>query len=221
MPKNISFNWPVVIMLLLAGALPALPGIYIVAVILQGAPADGSQHSFVRAHYFASPAPILIHAIAGIIFAAVMPFQFSPSLRQRRPNWHRRGGRATILSACVMALSAFWMIAVFPASGGVLKTAGFLTTGVGMLLTFSISLHAIRARKIARHRLWMMRAVAVSYGAVLPALILIPVYFAFGEPPQITDELARWFGMTLNLLIVEIIRRKSARRNRAYTKAAL
>ncbi len=204
MPQKIPFNWPIVTLLLLMGAVPALPGAYITAAILMGPPADGSGHALVRMHYFTTPFPIILHWLAGFIFAALIPFQFSPRLRLNNPSRHRLSGRISIVAVYILALTAFWMLAIFPPSGGPLKTASLAATGIGILITFSISLHAILHRKIARHRAWMMRGIAVTYGAVPAAFFYLGWFAILGEPPALVDDLGRWLGMALNLTMVQI-----------------
>jgi len=197
-------NWKIVTLLALMGAVPALPGAFIVMTILQGLPPDGAD-SFVRAVYFANPVPIITHAIAGIIFAALVPFQFAPRIRARWPRWHRNSGRTAIAAGFVMALSAIWMLVTFPQVGGFLRISGLAVTGFGMILTLGIALHAImRRRDIKRHRAWMMRAVAVTYGVIGVAPVVIPAFIIMGEDlPPIVDELSRWIGMAITLSVVE------------------
>ncbi len=208
MSKKIKFNWPIISLLLVLGAVPALPATYFMAVILKGPPVDGSEHALIRAVYFTTPAPILLHGFAGIIFANLMPFQFSPRLRATAPRWHRWSGRLVILSAYLIAISALWMILVFPPTGGVLKTAGLLATAGAMITAFTISLRAILRRNIRHHRAWMMRAIAVTYGALPPVLVYLGWFLVAGEPPQLVADLDRWYGMAINLAIVEWVLRR-------------
>lgn len=205
---TIKSNWPIILLLLLMGAVPALPGAFIVGLVLQGPPPDGVE-SIVKPHYFITPVPIILHALAGLFFAALAPFQFAPRIRQRWPKWHRRSGRVVFFAGYMMALSAFWMLLIFPPAGGFLRTSGLVATGAGMVVAFGLSLHAImRQRNFQRHRAWLMRALAITYGAVGPALFLIPSFFVFGESPAMVDEVSRWLGMTLNLVVVERILRQ-------------
>ncbi|MEE9427619.1 MAG: DUF2306 domain-containing protein [Paracoccaceae bacterium] len=220
MPRKTTNNWKIITLLLLMGAIPSLPGTYIVISILLGPPADGSDHAIVRMHYFLTPVPVVLHCLAGFIFAALMPFQFSQRLRQRAPNWHRRSGRATLVSVFLLALTAFWMIAIFPPSGGPLKTASLAVTGVGIIVTFSLSLRAILRRDIATHRAWMMRGIAVTYGAVPSVLIYLGWFLLLGEPPLLIDELGRWGGMAFNLAVVEWVLHRKTRSPLKITQGA-
>lgn len=214
MSRTKKSNWKIVTMLALMGAFPALPGIYIMVLILLGPPPDGAQ-SFVRAHYFVTPAPILLHATAGAIFAALIPFQFAHRLRARRPRLHRITGRTAVAAGFVLALSGIWMLMIFPPSGGWLRTSGLATIGIGTIITLSIALHAIMVRRnFRRHRVWMMHSIALVFAPLGSLTLALVVFVIMGESPDFIDETDRWVGMAVNLSIVQwvLYRERGGRR---------
>ena len=79
-----------------------------------------------------------------------------------------------------------------------------------------MSLRAVLRRDIARHRAWMMRGIAVTYGAVFAAFVYLGWFALLGEPPALVDDLGRWYGMALNLAIVEWVLRRGPRKRQQY-----
>ena len=207
MPKIAKTNWKTVAGLLLLGALAALPAGYLVSLVIIGAP-----HDFVKPAYLQSPLPIELHGVSGILFWLLMPFQFSPRIRQRWPNWHQISGRIAVLSAIVLGASAIWLVAFFPHVGGVFRNANLAVSGAGTIAAFGYALWLVRTGKIAMHRVWMMRAVAITYGAATTAIVGIPVFLIFGDFPVWLSEIDRWAGLMINLAFVEwVLRRKSSK----------
>jgi len=205
MPNPLKTNWIIVTGLLLMGALPALPAGFIVSLLLQGEP-----HDFVRPIYTARPYPIALHAVAGIAFWLAVPLQFSTRVRQGHPRLHKISGRLALLAALVLSLSSLWLIAFNPPIAGWLHSTTLGVTALGTLFAFAMALWAVKNRKIAQHRAWAMRAVAIVYGASTTAFVAIPVYLAFGEFPAWMEEVNRLIGLLVNLAVVEwLLRRKS------------
>jgi NADH:ubiquinone oxidoreductase subunit 6 (subunit J) len=206
MSNSVKTNWPIVTALLLMGALPALPAGFIISLLIQGQP-----HDFVRPVYFERPFPIALHGLAGIIFWLAMPFQFSAKLRMKKPRLHRVMGRMAMISALFLSLSALWILAFNPAVAGWIHRTTMLVTGVGTIFAFSMAMWRVKNRKIPQHRAWVMRAVAIVYGASTTAFVAIPVYLIFGEFPEWMEEANRMIGLLVNLIFVEWwLRRKRA-----------
>ena len=203
MPKSSPTNWKVVIGLLLLGALLALPAGMLSTLVLSGEP-----HDLVKPAYTKRPLPFLLHAMPGVVFWLLMPFQFSPRLRAKWPTWHRIGGRLAVLSALILGLSSIWLVAFFPTDGGFLRHANLLITGAGTVVAFGYAISAACRKDFNTHRVWMMRAVAIIYGAATTAIVSIPLYLTFGEFPYWLTEIDRWAGVALNLAVVEWILRR-------------
>lgn len=203
-------NWPIVALLLFLAGVPGLPAVFILASIAIGPPADGSVHAFVNMLHFTTPLPVMVHGGAGVVFFLTMPFQFSTALRIKYKNWHRSAGYLTIISGYVIACSAPWMHQVFSPDSGLPRASGLLTMSAGMAIAFSLALLSVLGGNIKQHRAWMMRAVAITLGPVTPALLAIPIYTIAGSLDKFYPGLsqlelgyARWFGMAMNLAVVE------------------
>lgn len=201
MSRQTVNNWKIITLLSLLGALPAIPGLIIVWTVIQGPGAP--QIMAISDHYYANPMPIIIHAIAGAMFCLLVPAQFSLGLRRRLPRFHRYAGRFVIAAGLVMALSALWILAVYPISGGVAKYSIMIITAVGMIAGLLLSLRYARARNIALHRIWMARALAVVFGGSTAGLVTIPIFVTFGEVDDAMVAMTRWAGLCINLMVVE------------------
>lgn len=207
-----KLNWPIVGLLLFLAGVPGLPAAFILASVAMGPPADGQAHAFVNMLHFSSPMPVIVHGGAGVMFFLTMPFQFSTALRKKYTEWHRAAGCIVIMSGFVIACSAPWMHQVFSPNSGLPRFSGLLTMSAGMIIGFSLALRAALKRNITQHRAWMMRAVAITLGPVTPALFTIPIYLIFGGLDelylglrQLELDYARWFGMAINLAMVECL----------------
>ncbi|PUA27450.1 MAG: hypothetical protein B0W54_12795 [Cellvibrio sp. 79] len=205
-------NWPIVALLLFLAAVPGIPAILILASVAMGPPADGSAHSFVNMLHFTTPMPVIVHGGAGILFFLTMPFQFSAALRMKYKAWHRFAGGLTILSGYVIACSAPWMHQVFSPDSSLQRFSGLLIMSASMIIAFSLALSFVRGRNIEQHRVWMMRAVAITLGPITSALLTILISTIYGNLdnfyPGLTHlefDYSRLFGMGMNLAIVEYV----------------
>lgn len=207
-PKS---NWRVPILLLVLGSLNILFGALQLDTIQRGPPAVPDE--FTTMQYFATPIPIVLHIVSGILLNLLSPFQFVPSFRQRWPGWHRWSGRLLILSGFLAALTGLWMNQFFPAYGGVLKYPGIIVNSLGLMVSFSIALRVILVGDVQRHRAWMMRAVAFGLGPATQRLFILPYFLVYGIPSDFLIGFIIWLGFLLNLAVVEWVlwRERSAR----------
>lgn len=205
-------NWLVPLLLLLLGALNIASGAFQLTLIGQGPTPEVLSLDFASPQYFTTPLPILIHIVTGITFNLLAPLQFVPAIRRRWPVWHRRSGRLLIVAGVGAGLSGLWMNQFFPAFGTGLKYAAVITFGVGIVVALGLGLRAALRRDISRHRVWMMRAVAMSLGPAVQRLILLPMFLVFGEPPMLVIESVVWLSYFLNLAVVEWVLRRPRRR---------
>jgi uncharacterized membrane protein len=163
-----------------------------------------------NARFFAVPLPVVLHIVSSVIFCVLGAFQFAPSFRRRKPNWHRAAGRMLIPCGLVVALSGLWMTQFYPS--GIDPPASFdgpfvyairLVAGSAMALSICLGFGAIRRRDIPCHRAWMMRGYALGLGAGTQVLTHLPWYLF----PSIRGELARTLfmgaGWAINLAVAE------------------
>ena len=166
--------------------------------------------------FAASPAPLVVHVVAAVVYAVLGAFQFSAHLRRRRPRWHRRAGRLLVALGLAVALSGLWMTLLYPQKEGTgeLLYLFRLMASSGMGISIVLGLAAIRRRDIARHRAWMTRAYALALGAGTQAFTVGFGEAVFGAGVVRTD-LMMGAGWAINLAVAEwVIRRPAARRAR-------
>jgi hypothetical protein len=86
---------------------------------------------------------------------------------------------------------------------GPIASAGFAGLATAWLATTFLAFHAIRHRRIAAHRRWMVRSFALALSAVtLRALLLMPVFWPLEFMPFY--RLSSWAGWLGNLLLAEL-----------------
>ena len=172
-----------------------------------------------NARFFAAPLPVVMHIISTVIYCVLGAFQFSPSFRRRKPNWHRAAGRILIPCGLVVALSGLWMTQFYPPVNyppvnfdGPVLYAIRLLVGSAMALCLCLGFAAIRKRDIPHHRAWMMRGYALGLGAGTQVFTHLPMFLF----PSIQGELARTLcmgaGWAINLAVAEWLISRERRR---------
>jgi uncharacterized membrane protein len=209
-------GWWVPVGLLALAVIPVLGGAGRIVEVLGGPAVLPTDPRFT-----ASPAPIVVHAVAAIVYAVLGAFQFSARLRRRRPRWHRRAGRLLVALGLVVALSGLWMTLLYPRKEGTgdLLYSFRLLVSSGMGVSILLGLAAIRSRDIVRHRAWMTRAYALALGAGTQAFTVGLGEAVIGSGVVRTD-LLMGAGWAINLAVAEwVIRRPAIRRTgRARTR---
>jgi uncharacterized membrane protein len=151
------------------------------------------------------PSLTLAHIIPGLAFVVLGPFQFMPSLRKRRPTLHRWMGRIFLADALIIGITALIMSPAM-AIGGIIETAATFVFGVLFLFCLGKGLSAIRARRIAGHRRWMIRSYTIGLG-VATVRPIVGVFFATARFTHLTPHdffgIAFWIGFTLSLAAAE------------------
>ena len=157
------------------------------------------------------PLPVVLHVVGATVFVVLGALQFSAGFRRRRPSWHRIGGRVAILAALLAAGSGLWLaFATLSESSPLLFVFRLLAAG-GMALCIALGFHAIRRRRLPRHRAWMIRAFAFGLGAATQVFTL-----GFGEAilgrSDLSIALLNGAGWAINLIVAESIIRRTHRR---------
>lgn len=210
----LNYHWPVVSTLWLLLAIPGIPAILIVSLLLTSllfGPIESTLWmSLINPLYDASPWAVIVHGGSGAIFFLTMPWQFSPALRHKYPNWHRASGRLVLLGGYTMAVSGIWMHLFLTPDELDMRFIGLLVLSCGMMLAFSMALYAVLNRQFDRHRRWMCRAVAMTLAVVTPLFVEVIAELTLGQVAAVKPWLAPFFhdygrllGIGLNLWIVE------------------
>lgn len=174
--------------------------------------AGGPQLIPVDPRFTASPAPVIVHIISALTYAVLGAFQFSASLRRRRPGWHRAAGRAVVVLGLSVAFSALWMTLFYPRQPGtgVLAFLFRLAFASAMAASVLLGLAAIRHRDTGRHRAWMTRAYALALGAGTQVFTTGIGRALFGAQ-RLTLDLNLGAAWVINLSIAEYLIRRHRR----------
>jgi uncharacterized membrane protein YozB (DUF420 family) len=177
--------------------------------------------------------PLLVsHIFLGSVALLAACLQVWPWLRRSRPSIHRWSGRiyvaaALLASGCVMIISPMGLHGANQRlANTMLAVLWFGTTLAGY--------RAIRQRRFADHRQWMLRSVALAFSIVAFRLwmfiafaVFIPGIYAGAEVHPVALDQAigatSWFSWVVNLLLVEWwlhrgIRRDQRRSSRMTTR---
>lgn len=207
-----TFNWPIVGFLLFMTAIPSVPAIFILALVVLGPAADGSIPDAINALYFEKSAAILVHGSSGILFFLTMPFQFSPALRGKNSSWHKAGGRIALLSGYVLAASGVWMHHVLAPNSLDMRYWSLVVMSMAMCTAFSLALLHILNRNVQAHHRWMIRAVAITLASITPLFVEAIVYLLFGQfeslfaiLSQFQHDFGRLVGIVISLAVVEFV----------------
>ncbi|BCD95993.1 DUF2306 domain-containing protein [Marinagarivorans cellulosilyticus] len=200
-PSATSRQWLTPFLLLMLGSVSVIFGALQLYSLGQGLPPAPTPDQAL--HYFAMPWPVVTHIVCGTIFNLIAPFQFAGIIRRRYPLWHRWAGRVLILCAFGAGASSLWMNHFYPAFGGTMKYLGILAHNIVLLGSLILSVKAILRRDIARHRAWMMRAVAAMLSPATQRLLIIPWVGITGILNDTIIAAVIWGGLAVNLVVVE------------------
>jgi hypothetical protein len=231
-----SFNWPAVSFLLVLTAIPAIPTLFIIPIVLMGPELIEGAGSFINALHFNTPAAVVVHGGAGFLFFLTMPFQFSPALRRsnrtrqnfrdnkHRSGWHKIGGRIAFLSAIVMALSGIWMHHVLSPGQFGARYVSLVIMSLSICVSFSLGLFYIIKGQVETHKKWMTRSVAITLAAITPLFTEILLFLLFGQFEQIFAVIGNWhhdygrlLAIAINLSIAEVLICKKTNREKDFS----
>jgi uncharacterized membrane protein len=170
-----------------------------------------------NARYLLSPTPILIHIASSLLFGILGAFQFAPSLRRGRENWHKKAGKVLLPAGFGVALSGLWMTAFYPwpEFAGLALNLTRWAICIWMLATLIMAIIALRARNFVSHGNWMVRTYAVFIGGGTQALVYIPwLQLVDSEPNKVTHALLMGGAWLFNILFAEWLINRKARNPR-------
>ncbi|MBE3560914.1 MAG: DUF2306 domain-containing protein [Ktedonobacteraceae bacterium] len=164
---------------------------------------------------------LAIHIVLATVAVLAGIIQFFPGIRSQHIQVHRISGRIYVWSVFVSGVTALF-VALFTERFD--EQVAFLTLDVLWLLSIWKAFRAIRQKKVAEHRLWMVRNYAITLAAVfargiVPLMILLQ--FLKGPLPAggfatlLSETLGTgvWLSIVLNLVLADwlVNRRQSLR----------
>jgi uncharacterized membrane protein len=203
-PVRARRDWWIPASLIALTAVPALAGALRLVDLSSGRTEENQR-------FFDLPVPIVVHIFGATTFCLLGAFQFMPSLRRKRPRWHRTAGRILVPAGLAAALSGMWM-AVFsdlPAFDNTALIWLRLFFGSIMVTGLVLGLLAVLRGDIRTHQRWMARAYAVAQGAGTQALVLGPMVLFVDQPGGNLKAAGMGFAWILNLAVAEWLVRRS------------
>lgn len=144
------------------------------------------------------------HVISGPCSLLLGLVLLSESFRRRFLSWHRRLGRVQVV--CVLAAvlpSGLWM--AFHADGGAVAGVGFGTLAIVTVFCVLLGWRSAVDRRLAEHRLWMVRVYVLLCSAVVLRLTS-----GLATVTQVEGDwiypMAAWTSWLVPLAFLEILR---------------
>jgi hypothetical protein len=166
-------------------------------------------------------ATLVVHVLTAATALLLGVLQLVPRLRARR-GLHRRLGQAFLLAGVVAFGLTGIPLALTTPDGNVTRY-GILVPAVGWLVCAALGWTAIRRRRLAAHRAWMIRTYALTLFAIttrmmVPVLIVLQMPFQDDRSPSAVRALVastipygQWLGWIVNLAVAEYIIRRRLR----------
>lgn len=196
-------GWPAAVGLILLSVIPLLGGAARLTEL-----GEGAEVTPQNARFFASPVPVIVHAISASVFSLLGALQFVPGLR-RRP-WHRLSGRIVVAAGMLTALSALWMTVFYPPApgNGTPLMVARLVFGAAMAACIVLGYSAIRRGRVEVHSAWMTRAYAIALGAGTQALMHVVWVPWLGVPTGNALAALMIASWLINLGVAELVIRR-------------
>ena len=147
------------------------------------------------------PLALYGHILFAPLALALAPLQLWQGLRSRRPRLHRAIGYGYAMSVLIAGLSSLALLPHF--LGSIWAGCGFFLLAVLWIGCTARGVWLARAGEFAAHRRWMVRSIALTFGAVTLRLLMAPL-MAAGWSVTETYEITAWASWLLSLAAVEI-----------------
>ncbi|KAB7744194.1 DUF2306 domain-containing protein [Nostocoides sp. F2B08] len=199
-------GWRLAVGLVLLSAIPLLAGALRLMELAGGPEVRPADPRFGEV-----PVALIVHIVGSALFALVGVLQFLPRFRRSHRRWHRRAGRALMVTGLAVGGSALWLTVFYEAQPGTgaLLYAFRLVFGTAMLVSLVLGFVAIRRGEVHSHRTWVIRAYAIGLGAGTQVFTEGFAEALFGEGVLVGD-VAKGAGWVVNLAVAEwAIRRRS------------
>lgn len=169
-------------------------------------------------HRFWVHAPwLMAHVIGGSIALIVGPWQFWIALRRPLLAVHRWTGRLYLGGVLLAGASGLYLVFYAPM---IAFAAGLLALDVAWLTSTTMAYIAVRNRRIAQHREWMIRSYVLTLVFVsFRFWLLLALSLELGDPRTVIP-IVGWVSFLGPLLAVELVLRR-ARSNRAHVLCPL
>lgn len=147
----------------------------------------------------------LLHILPALCLVLLLPFWFSPRVRQRHTTAHHR------ITQILFALGAFTAITAMVMNthpiGGTIEVAAILVFNTLFIVSLARSYIFWLRGNIPQHRAWMTRALAILLG-IATTRPVVGIFFATSRLTHLQPHqffgIAFWIGFTLTWIAGEI-----------------
>lgn len=146
---------------------------------------------------------IILHVALGTVALLTGPVQLWLGFAHRNMALHRRMGKVYMAAVGLNALVAFRLAAT--PSAGLVFGAGLSALALVWLLTTGMAYIAIRGRRIAQHREWMIRSYVATFAFVFFRIIVGGMQAAGIGTLLEALAVAAWLCWSLPLVVTEIV----------------
>lgn len=157
-------------------------------------------------HALERPLVLYLHIGLAPIALALLPLQFSRGLRRTRPAVHRWLGRSYGAAILLAGLSGLWLAGT--TEEGPVAALGLGVLALAWLWTTGLAIWHAMGRRIARHRVWMIRSAALTLAAVT-----LRIYLPIGAATvgfEASYPIICWLAWVPNLILAEWTLRRPA-----------
>lgn len=149
-----------------------------------------------------------VHVFSSVLALMAGLTQFSNQILKNYKNLHRTIGKFYVINILLINFPAGMILAIYANGGLPSKIAFTLLDCLWFYFTYRAYM-AIRKKKIAEHKDFMIRSFALTFSAITLRTwkIILPEFFTI--EPETLYMIDAWMGFVPNLLFAEwIIRRK-------------
>lgn len=151
---------------------------------------------------------IQLHIALAIIALITGPLGLSRAMRMKKPHLHRWNGRIYVMVIVFNILPGYY-VALY-ANGGIWSTIGFFILNTLWLLTTINGYRFIRKGQVHRHRSWMLRSFFLTFANLTIYILVTILQYVAGLPYGFSYSLGAWLAFMINLVLAEIVIRKSS-----------
>jgi uncharacterized membrane protein len=167
--------------------------------------ADPMAETMDTSHFANIPIPIIVHIAFGSLFCLTAIVQLTPEWRMASRSLHKTLGYIAAISGILAAVSAMIMVVIYPTGPFATTTLNVVRFGFAAFMGLCI-LNAVRnarARRIAYHRAWMIRAFAVAVAASTQAVFMGICFATIGDPSPVLATGLLTLGFAINAIFAE------------------
>jgi hypothetical protein len=158
--------------------------------------------------YGARPVMTALHVAPAFLFMLLAPLQLSRRIRDRLPALHRWNGRSLVAIGSILGPVGIAIGIVMP-FGGPVELVVSSVIGAAFLVSLFMGVRRIRQKRVAEHRTWMLRMLAVGFVPVTMRGLMIAGVMLFGLQASAIFGPTMLMGLVINVCVIEFhLRRK-------------